>query len=95
MLVVGEDDPQWHLRELAHETGLEEGEVHAEGANERGCPLPLEQFGDDNVRPWCSAHPVADLCVSCPTVLRSSCSQMMRDLTAVTGGQVPDLLLHE
>ena len=52
LLVVREDDPQWHLRELTHETGLEEREVHAEGADERGRPLPLEQFRDDNVGTW-------------------------------------------
>src|SRR6266700_2306896 len=72
MLAVRENDPQWHLRELTHETGLEEREVHAEGADERGRPLPLEQFRDDNVGTWCRAHAVADPCVSWAAAALSS-----------------------
>src|SRR5579871_5625828 len=60
--VVGEDDPQRHLRELGHEAGLEEQEVRTEGAEERSCPLSLEQVGDDDARKWSGAHPVVGPC---------------------------------
>ncbi|EME54680.1 hypothetical protein G352_23396 [Rhodococcus ruber BKS 20-38] len=51
-LMVREDRPQAHLRELAQQTRFPEGEVGAVGHHDDRGPLPLQQVGQGESFRW-------------------------------------------